>query len=165
MVVKGAFKIFLFVCLICFLFINCTQYIALNYIEATISVIEPSSEATESVLKVENKDVIFSYYCPCERCCGKNTGITKSGTKAEEGRTIAADKSIPFGSYIYDGINLYIVEDRGLAINGNKFDVFVNSHEKALQNGIQNKNVKIITFENEEEKAKWSKQDILQLLA
>lgn len=65
-------------------------------------------------------------------------GITASGTKATEGRTIAAPKSIPFGTKVYiQGIGTRIVEDRGGAVNGNHIDVFVESASKAKQLGKQ----------------------------
>ena len=84
----------------------------------------------------------ITHYCNCSKCCGKWAGgTTASGTKPKEGRTIAVDPNvIPMGSkVIIDGYNngmTYISEDTGGAIKGNKIDVFVNSHSRALQLGV-----------------------------
>jgi len=77
-------------------------------------------------------------YCPCEKCCGKSDGITATGTKATQGRTIAADPSVlPYGTKVIINGHEYTVEDCGGAINGNRVDLFFDSHEDALQWGRQ----------------------------
>lgn len=76
-------------------------------------------------------------YCPCSKCCGKATGRTASGTTATPGRTVAASSKFAFGTKLNIGGHIYTVEDRGGAINGNKIDIFVNSHAEALQWGVR----------------------------
>lgn len=77
-------------------------------------------------------------YCSCSRCCGKETGITASGTVATAGRTIAADTSqFSFGSKLVINGHTYTVEDRGGAIKGNRIDIFFSSHSKALDWGVR----------------------------
>lgn len=77
-------------------------------------------------------------YCACSRCCGKCDGITATGVKATAGRTIAVDPSkIPYGTEVIINGHTYIAEDCGGAINGNKIDIFFNSHAEALRFGIQ----------------------------
>ena len=78
----------------------------------------------------------ISYYCKCELCTGKADGLTATGTVVEEGRTIAVDPDvIPLGTQVMiDGI-LYTAEDNGGAIQGNRVDIYVDSHEYALQMG------------------------------
>lgn len=76
-------------------------------------------------------------YCPCAKCCGKANGRTASGTKATAGRTVAASSKFAFGTKLNIGGNTYIVEDRGGAINGNRIDIFVNTHAEALQWGVR----------------------------
>lgn len=77
-------------------------------------------------------------YCPCIKCCGKDNGITATGTKATPNRTIAVDKSvIPYGSRVVINGNVYIAEDCGGGIKGNTIDVFHATHEEALQWGIK----------------------------
>ncbi len=76
-------------------------------------------------------------YCPCAKCCGKASGRTASGTKATAGRTVAASSKFAFGTKLNIGGNTYTVEDRGGAINGNRIDIFVNTHAEALQWGVR----------------------------
>ena len=76
-------------------------------------------------------------YCPCAKCCGKATGRTAMGTKATAGRTIAASGKFAFGTKLNINGHVYTVEDRGGAINGNKIDIFVNSHAEALAWGVR----------------------------
>jgi Uncharacterized protein conserved in bacteria len=87
----------------------------------------------------------ITYYCPCEKCCGKTDGVTASGTQASAGRTVAADGRFAFGTKIYiDGIGERVVEDRGGSIKGNRIDVFVDNHEKALELGKHTAQVSIV---------------------
>ncbi len=83
-------------------------------------------------------------YCPCSKCCGKATGRTASGTKATAGRTVAASSKFAFGTKLNIGGHIYTVEDRGGAVNGNKIDIFVNSHAEALQWGVRYMNVSVV---------------------
>lgn len=77
-------------------------------------------------------------YCPCKECCGKTDGITATGTKAKAGRTIAVDTDIiPYGSKVMINNKEYVAEDCGGAINNNHIDVFFNTHDEALEFGVQ----------------------------
>lgn len=80
--------------------------------------------------------VTATAYCPCVKCCGKNDGITATGTKATAGRTIAVDPTIiPYGAKVIIDGNTYIAEDCGGAVKGNAVDIFFDSHEAALAFG------------------------------
>ncbi len=83
-------------------------------------------------------------YCPCSKCCGKATGRTASGTKATAGRTVAASSKFSFGTKLNIGGHIYTVEDRGGAVNGNKIDIFVNTHSEALQWGVRYMTVSVV---------------------
>ena len=83
-------------------------------------------------------------YCPCSKCCGKTTGRTASGTKATAGRTVAASSKFAFGTKLNIGGHIYTVEDRGGAVNGNKIDIFVNTHSEALQWGVRYMTVSVV---------------------
>ena len=83
-------------------------------------------------------------YCPCSKCCGKTTGRTASGTTATAGRTVAASSKFAFGTKLNIGGHVYTVEDRGGAINGNKIDIFVNTHVEALQWGERYLSVSVV---------------------
>ena len=74
-------------------------------------------------------------YCACAACCGKSDGITASGARATAGRTIAAPRTYAFGTEIEIDGNIYIVEDRGGAIKGNRIDIFFDSHSAANNYG------------------------------
>lgn len=76
-------------------------------------------------------------YCGCAKCCGKTDGITASGTHVTAGRTIAAPPEIPFGTQIIINGHTYTVEDRGGAIKGNRIDIYFETHEEAVEFGVQ----------------------------
>lgn len=83
-------------------------------------------------------EFVISHYCSCETCCNKSDGITASGTQATAGRTIAADPDVlPMGSTVIIDGHTYTVEDVGGAIKGNRIDIFMDSHEEALQAGVK----------------------------
>ena len=87
-------------------------------------------------------------YCPCEKCCGAwADGITYTGTEATEGRTIAVDPDvIPLGSIVeINGVE-YVAEDVGGAIKGDRIDLYFNSHEDALEWGVQYLDIFLIEF-------------------
>lgn len=84
----------------------------------------------------------IAHYDP-HSCCGTGTGKTATGTVATPGRTIAVDpRIIPLGSQIEINGAIYIAEDTGGAIRGNKIDMCVATHSEALQKGVL-KNVPI----------------------
>ena len=111
---------------------------------------EPESvEETEPAEKSESEPELKSLgrfkltaYCACSKCCGKSDGITASGTKAKQGRTIAVDpKLIPYGTKVVINGRTYVAEDCGGSIKQNRIDVFFNSHKDALNFGIQHAEV------------------------
>lgn len=84
-------------------------------------------------------------YCGCAKCCGKSTGKTASGTTATAGRTVAMSSSYSFGTKIeIQGMGIYIVEDRGGAIKGNRIDIFFSNHQKALDFGRKTVYLKVL---------------------
>ena len=77
-------------------------------------------------------------YCPCAKCCGKSDGITATGMLARQGRTIAVDpQKISYGERVIINGHTYTAEDCGGAIKGNRIDVYFDSHEDALEFGVQ----------------------------
>lgn len=98
---------------------------------------EPKKESSDSNLVSLGRFKLTSY-CSCSRCCGKSDGITATGTKAKQGRTIAVDPSvIPYGTKVIINGHTYVAEDCGGAIDGNRIDIFFNSHKDALKFGVQ----------------------------
>lgn len=143
------------------LVVVCNQPIEENYVEPTeckattsaskvLPVVvcdEPIEAIAEFVTEAETEAPIVEgiqmtlkayAYCPCIKCCGKDDGITATGTKATSGRTIAVDSSvIPYGSEVVIDGHIYIAEDCGGAIKGYTIDVFHDTHQEALQWGIK----------------------------
>ena len=78
----------------------------------------------------------LTYYCSCTKCCGSGGGITASGVVPQEGVTIASN-SIPMGTKVSIEGQVYEVQDRG-GMASNVIDVYVSSHEKALNLGVKN---------------------------
>jgi len=93
-------------------------------------------------------------YCTCVSCCGiwseehpSRIGTdyvqkTASGTIPTEGRTVAADTDVlPFGTVVVIDGQEYIVEDRGGAVQGNSIDIYFDTHEEAVEYGLQYKTI------------------------
>lgn len=104
-----------------------------------------------------------TFYCICKECLGEHydpNALTKTETKPVEGRTLAVDPYvIPLNSKIvfvdvppgmdylkeYHGkTKIFIAEDIGGAIVGNKIDIFMKDHQKAKNLGHKTFTIKII---------------------
>ena len=73
-------------------------------------------------------------------------GITSTGTKPKWG-TIAVDpKVIPYGTKVYIPMydKVFIAEDCGGAIKGNKIDIYMNSTQECVNFGRRNIEIKIL---------------------
>lgn len=86
--------------------------------------------------------VCCTAYTPTVEECGKADGITASGVKAVEGRTVAADH-LPFGTKIKIDGHIYIVEDRFGGGYNDKVDIFMNDKKDAFHFGRQWKIVEV----------------------
>lgn len=77
-------------------------------------------------------------YCPCNICCGKWSGSpTASGVMPTENHTIAVDTNIiPFGTEVIINGKTYVAEDTGSAIKGSRIDIYMSSHQEALEFGV-----------------------------
>lgn len=111
---------------------------------------EDFEELSTNTPKTQNLGVYtVTAYCCCKECCGKSEthpeyGITASGKRATEGRTIAVDPNIiPLGTTVYLNGVPYIAEDTGSAIKGKKIDLFINDHQRAQEFGVQEMEVKL----------------------
>lgn len=81
-----------------------------------------------------------AYGSDCIGC----SGITAAGTVPEKGRTIAVDPDvISLGSEVRIDGQVYIAEDTGGAIKGNKLDLFVGTEADSVQYGVQQHEVYI----------------------
>lgn len=76
-----------------------------------------------------------------------NDPITATGTKPTEGRTIAVDpKVIPYGTKVYipQFDRVFIAEDCGSAIKGNRIDIYMNDYDRCMDWGIKTIDIYII---------------------
>lgn len=77
--------------------------------------------------------------------CGKSDGITASGLKVEEGRTLACPPSFPFGAKIaIEGVGIFRCEDRGGAIKGNRVDIYMEKKSDAFAFGRRHLEAEIV---------------------
>ena len=140
--------------LICFLvgfLIGCVIMSGFVHIFTCVDVVNAEeapvpSIACESVVHEPEKTNLgvfkLTAYCACVKCCGKTDGITASGVKAVEGVTIAADTTvIPFDTKVIIDGHEYVVQDIGGAIKGNRIDVYFDTHQEALDFGVQYKEI------------------------
>lgn len=89
-------------------------------------------------------NLIVTAYCQCVICCGPNAhGITADGHKPVQGVTVAASRSIPFGTHIVIDKHIYTVQDRLAKRYDNRVDIYFNNHKDALRFGKQKKQVEI----------------------
>lgn len=87
---------------------------------------------------------VTAYGIDCEGC----TGITKSGTVPQKGRTIAVDPSvIPLGTKVMINNHVYIAEDTGGSIKGNVIDLFYGTEQNSMNFGVQYHKVYILKGE------------------
>ncbi|MFA5926190.1 MAG: 3D domain-containing protein [Parcubacteria group bacterium] len=71
--------------------------------------------------------------------CGKSDGITASGARVQSGRTLACPSVYRFGTKVeIEGMGTYICEDRGGAIKGNHFDIYMKTKKEAFSFGRRN---------------------------
>ncbi len=74
-----------------------------------------------------------------------NPAVTASGDRPIPGQTVAADKSIPFGTRVWiEGVGVRTVNDRGGAIKRGRLDLCMETRDEALQFGRQRRKVIIL---------------------
>lgn len=85
-------------------------------------------------------------YCPCAKCCGRWSGYpTASGVMPVANHTIAVDTDIiSFGTEVFINEKIYVAEDTGSSIYGNRIDIYFDTHKEALEFGIQYAEVFVI---------------------
>jgi 3D (Asp-Asp-Asp) domain-containing protein len=126
-------------------------YLHVTSLANTVSAAPMPADSTPGDSMEEWKTVHMrvTAYCPCSHCCGEYAdGITASGHHIEQGdRFAAADRRYGFGTVLiipgYNGSAPVKVLDRGGAIKGDKLDVFFNTHQEALEWGVQYLDVKV----------------------
>ena len=85
----------------------------------------------------------LTFYCACRKCSGKWGHRTSSGATCEEGTTVAC-AVLPAGTHVWiEGFGERIVQDTGAGVKGKHIDIFMESHNECLKNGVQYKEVRI----------------------
>ena len=129
-----------------------------DFNETVGDVTEEKNSVAESeedmVVSETNKESLGEFkltaYCSCEKCCGKwalnrpkdengkDIVYGSTGAILVAGTSIAVDPSfIPYGSQVEINGHTYIAQDTGGAIKGNRIDVYFDSHQDALNFGVQ----------------------------
>jgi 3D (Asp-Asp-Asp) domain-containing protein len=118
--------------------------------EAAISAPEPESSPEDIILeRWKNKqmerwsglpigkfEINASAYTASADECGNSRGITASGLKVAANRTLACPPSYPFGAKLaIEGFGIFRCEDRGGAIKGNHFDLYMETKKEAFAFG------------------------------
>ena len=81
-------------------------------------------------------EINASAYTAAADECGKSDGITASGLKVMEERTLACPPQFTLGTKVkIDGMGTYTCEDRGGAIKGNHFDIYMKTKKQAFSFG------------------------------
>lgn len=83
----------------------------------------------------------ITFYCHCAACNGRAGANCASGVQPTTNHTVA-NGSLPFGTRLMIDGQEYVVEDRG--VGAMEIDIFVASHEEALQRGLYYTDVYII---------------------
>ncbi len=77
--------------------------------------------------------------------CGKNDGKTSSGLRVEAKRTLACPAEYPFGAKIkIAGVGVLRCEDRGGAIKGNHFDIYMETKKEAFAFGRRHLEAEVV---------------------
>ena len=122
----------------------------------TPEVSESAVEEPEMPAPIELGEFKTTAYCTCIKCCGiwsaehpSRVGTdyvqrTKSGTIPTADRTVSVDPDvIPLGTVLIIDGHEYIAEDTGSAVKGNVIDIYFDSHELAVEYGVQMKTIYI----------------------
>ena len=111
----------------------------MEQVEATVEETEAAAES--DVSKTYYGSCRITFYCPCSQCCGSWGNATASGAVPTAGWTVA-NGSLPFGTKVEIDGHTYCVEDRG--VGEMEMDIFVNSHQEALDRGLYYTDVWIV---------------------
>jgi len=105
----------------------------------------PKDATAVTYEKIPMGEFKLTAYCPCCDCSEGYNYNTYTGTRAEEGRTIAVDPDIiNFGSKVMIDGHIYTAEDCGGAVSGDHIDIFMEDHDYVDEFGVQYKEVWVI---------------------
>ena len=85
-------------------------------------------------------------------CYSGNRFVTASGQRTTPGISVAMDKNVPFGTWVYIfGLGLRRVDDRGASIGKGKIDLCVWTQEQAYSIGRRRVRVWILNSKSDRE--------------
>lgn len=129
----------------------------INYVYDEIETEENELKYSLQPIKESLGEFKLTAYCSCEKCCGKwalnrpkdenwkDIVYGSTGSILIAGTSIAVDPSvIPYGSQVEINGHTYTAHDTGAAIKGNRIDVYFDSHQNALNFGVQYADVYLI---------------------
>jgi len=97
------------------------------------------SQRSRADLAGKKFPISASAYTAAADECGKGDGVTASGLKVRAGETVACPPQFSFGTKInIEGMGTYTCEDRGGAISGNHFDIYMPTKNQAFSFGRRN---------------------------
>ena len=89
-------------------------------------------------------NLVVTAYCACQICCGKHaTGLTADGHVPRQGITVAASRSLPFGTRLVINGHTYTVQDRLALAYDSRVDIYFKRHRDAKKFGQQTLTVAI----------------------
>lgn len=135
-------------------------YVKSDLISAQVIAIDPPAAEPE-IEYISLGEFRITAYCACKKCCGKwaeNRPLDANGNPIVYGSTgkvltagysIAVDPDvIPYGTKVYIDGREYIAHDTGGAIDENRIDLYMGSHEDALEWGVQYREVFVVKEAN-----------------
>lgn len=119
--------------------------------ERTIEIeTDKDGDTNQAIEPVSLGEFKLTAYCSCVKCCGKwalNRPIDENdneivygsiGERLTEGYSIAVDpRVIPYGTEVVINGHTYKAQDCGGAIKGNRIDVYISDHNRALEFGVK----------------------------
>ena len=120
--------------------------VSLKYTDYTKSSSSKSSSKSSSSAKSSNSYNVSKGKMVVSATAYSGDSITATGTKPKWG-TIAVDPSvIPYGTKVYIPRfdKVFIAEDRGGGIKGNKIDIFMNSESDCYNWGVRSVTIEIL---------------------
>ena len=121
--------------------------------EKTVEIeITEDGDANQAITPVSLGEFKLTAYCPCVECCGiwannRPNGVVYGsiGEELKEGYSIAVDPTvISYGTEVIINGRTYKAQDCGGAIKGNRIDIYFDSHNDALEFGVQYAEVLVV---------------------
>lgn len=87
----------------------------------------------------------ITYYCACSICSGPWGDLTATGTRCEQGRTVAVDPDvIAYGTKLLINGHVYTAEDCGGKVKGDHIDIYLDDHDLTDKLGVSYTDVWIV---------------------